>query len=166
MNSKRVLQMSLFLNSHLITDKVGVMSNGNLCNNHCLKYICMIKMLESGKLWELVHISFWWLKIMRICFSIESTLMDIFRYLGCFIFDQCMLEIWLWNLTLLFNHKFSQPAGQVWTVNSTLINWCCTGWFITCGHYCRMCFSRSLWSKNLISAWVLFWIVMELWVFF
>jgi hypothetical protein len=47
MNSKCVLQMSLFLNSHLITYEVGVMSNGNLCNNHCLKYICMIKMWGS-----------------------------------------------------------------------------------------------------------------------
>jgi len=92
--------------------------------------------------------------------------MDIFRYLSYSSFDQCMLEIWLWNLTLLFNHKFWQPAGQVWTVNSTLINWCCTGWFMTCGHYCTMRFSRSLWSKNLISVWVLFWTVMKLWVFF
>jgi len=42
----------------------------------------------------------------------------------------------------------------------------CTGWLMTCGHYCRIWFPRSLWSKKLISVWVLFWMVMVLWWIF
>ena len=41
-----------------------------------------------------------------------------------------------------------------------------TGWFMTCGHYCRMWFCRSSWSKKLISIWVIFSVVMDLWVLF
>jgi hypothetical protein len=41
-----------------------------------------------------------------------------------------------------------------------------TGWLMTCGHYCRMWYSWSLWSKKLISIFVLFWMVMELWWIF
>jgi len=33
---------------------------------------------------------------------------------------------------------------------------------MTCGHYCRSRFPRSLWSKTWISMWVLFSVVMEL----
>jgi hypothetical protein len=39
-------------------------------------------------------------------------------------------------------------------------------WLMTCGHYCRISFPRSLWSKTLISVWVLFLMVMELWWIF
>lgn len=41
-----------------------------------------------------------------------------------------------------------------------------TGWLMTCGHYCGIWYSRSLWSKKLISIFVLFWMVMELWWIF
>ena len=41
-----------------------------------------------------------------------------------------------------------------------------TGWLMTCGHYWRIWYPRSLWSKKLISIWVLFWMVMELWWIF
>lgn len=62
--------MSLFLNSHLITDEVGVMSNGNLCNNHCLKCICIIKMWGSGKLWREVESCGSWYTV--VCGDLKS----------------------------------------------------------------------------------------------
>ena len=41
-----------------------------------------------------------------------------------------------------------------------------TGWFMTCGHYWRSWFPRSLQSKWSISVWVIFSVVMELRLFF
>jgi hypothetical protein len=41
-----------------------------------------------------------------------------------------------------------------------------TEWFMACRHYCRWWFPRSLWSKKLISIWVLFSTFMEWWVSF
>ena len=40
-----------------------------------------------------------------------------------------------------------------------------TGWFVTCGRYCRRWLPRFLWSRKLILIWVLFSVVPNLWGF-
>ena len=66
---------------------------------------------------------------------------------------------------IIFNFMYKVPARLARLERSSqsiLYTW----WFMTCGHYCRIWFPRSLWSKKLISIWVLLAMVMKLWWIF
>ena len=70
----------------------------------------------------------------------------------------------LYIMTITHFHGCEVRVALYWgTPFRSLTVFTYTGWFMTCGHYCRSRFLRSLWSKKLISVWLLFPMVTELW---
>jgi hypothetical protein len=70
------------------------------------------------------------------------------------------------NPQLYFYYNQLIQVSAVWRSVVALIgHGFYTGWFTTCGHYCRRWFPRSLWSKKFLQTCVRFWTVTELWAF-